>query len=589
MKRLLFCLFIGYVLVCLCLPLASAQQQVVWCTPKEVRWGDTLTIYYNTRATKATLSVRDEVYANFYFTMTDGSFKESSIKLSLRDTVFIGKYVVEDSLSDGRFAIHTPEKSTRIGDDFIALRRDGIPARGAMVSRIWQKKMDAFTKELALYPDNFTAYTTKWEYMQYGEKIEESKLKAEVKADIVKLESVKTPNPEWYGALAEAYKTVGKTVEYITMLKHLGNEFPLSSQTIIRLLGYSARSSKPDSNVYAVRTIIRSIAEHFPASLFAREMVKHSFADTTLKITTTKNIFDAWIAQEPNNLEAYMEFLRLAKRTKPAPDNTALFAQCALNLMMKPDVRVRYQMNNTYSIGDLYSLVSEGFIAAGHTGQALVVLKAAHSFEFDTETQSELFAKEGSLLRQSGQPLLAQEAFVKSYTLGSKTAKDSALAVYKQIYGTDSGFAASLKQKPEVTNQKTAPTFTKKGLDGKTYDITKLKGKVVVLNFWFIGCTPCRQEIPSLNTLVKEFAKKDVVFLALALDEEKDLKEFLKKSPFAYTVIPKASEVREKYGVDVFPTHIIIDRNGMNIGQLVGGSETRHEDLRPLIERALGQ
>ncbi len=194
------------------------------------------------------------------------------------------------------------------------------------------------------------------------------------------------------------------------------------------------------------------------------------------------------------------------------------------------------------------------------------------------------------MLRQSGQPLLAQEAFVKSYALGSKAAKDSALAVYKRIHGTDSGFVAFLKQKSDsITGAKKKPAipFTAKGLDGKTYDLAALKGKVVVLNFWFIECPPCRVEIPGLNTLVKEFSNKDVVFLALALDDEKDLKEFLKKSPFTYTIVPKAREVSQKYGVEGYPTHIVIDRNGMNVGRLMGGSEKRHEDLRPLIERAL--
>lgn len=588
MKRLLFCLFASYVLVCLCLPSAVAQEKVAWCSPKEVRWGDTLTIYYNTKATKATLSVRDDVYANFYCTMTDGSFKESSIKLSLRDTVFIGKYVVEDSLSDGRIAIHTPEKGMRIGDDFIALRKDGIPARGATVSKIWSDST-AFLKEMALYPDNFPAYSAKWEYLQYAKKFDESKLKQVILSDLTALTRNNPANPERYGALASAYKQLGKMPEYYEILRRLGKEFPLSPYTEQQLLRFSMQQYN-DSTKWEIRALIRSIATRFSASHLARAMVERNFADTTLTLATTKNILDAWIAKEPNNPEAYLAYLQLAKRTKHTSDSTILFAQHLLELMIKSEVRVRYQMNNSYTMGEYYNQISEALIAAGRTGQALAVLKAAQTFEFDADTQNNFSLKEGSLLLQSGQRTLAQETFVKSYAIGSKTAKDSALMVYKQIRGTDSGFAAFLKQKSDsiaALNRKPAPTFIAKGLDGKTYDIAKLKGKAIVLNFWFIGCPPCRQEIPSLNTLAKEFAKKDVVFLALALDDEKDLKEFLKKTPFTYTIVPKASEVSQKYGVEAFPTHIVIDRNGMNIGQLVGGSETRHEDLRPLIERAL--
>lgn len=588
MKRLLFCLFASYVLVCWCLPSASAQEKVVWCSPKEVRWGDTLTVYYNTKATKATLSVRDEVYANFYCTMTDGSFKETSIKLALRDAMFIGKYVVEDSLSVGQISIHTPEIWARVGDSFIALRKDGIAARGATVSKIWRDSA-AFSKEMVLYPDNFSAYPVKWEYLQYGKKFDEAKLKQVVINDLTVLTRNNTANPGRYNALASAYKRLEKMPEYYEMLRRLGKEFPLSPYTEQQLTRFSLQQYN-DSTKWEIRGLIRSIATRFPTSSLAKAMVERSFVDTTLTLANTKNILDAWILQEPNNPETYLAYLRLAKRTKYASDSIVFYAQHLLELMIKSEVRVRYQMNNNYSIGALYGQVSDALIGAGRIGQALVVLKAAHTFEFDADTQSELVIKEGSLLLQSGQPSLAQEAFVKSYILGSKTAKDSALAVYKRLRGTDSGFAAFLKQKSDsiaALNRKPAPAFIAKGLDGKNYDLAALKGKAVVLNFWFIGCAPCRQEIPSLNTLVKEFAKKDVVFLALALDDEKDLKEFLKKSPFTYTIVPKASEVSQKYGVEAFPTHIVIDRNGMNIGQLVGGSETRHEDLRPLIQRAL--
>ncbi|MFY8000804.1 MAG: redoxin domain-containing protein [Candidatus Kapaibacteriota bacterium] len=562
---------------------------MAWCSPKEVRWGDTLTIYYNTRATKATLSVRDEVYANIYWTTTDGAHKEKCIKMTLTDRIFIGKYVVEDSLSEGHIFIHTPEKSLREGDDFIALRKDGAPARGATASKIWSDST-AFSKEMALYPDNFPAYSVKWEYLHYVKKLDESTLKQVVTNDLTELTRNTTASPEQYSALASAYKRLEKKAEYHEMLRRLGKEFPLSPHTEWQLLRYSMEFGKNDSLKWEIRALIRSIATRFPTSSFARKMVQRNFADTTLILTTTKNILDAWIAKEPNNPEAYLAYLQIAKRTTYASDSTAFFAQHLLELMMKGEIRVQYQLSNSYGMGEYYNQISDALIAAGRTGQALVVLKAAHNLDFDADTKSYLIVKEGSLLLQSGQVSLAQEAFVKSHALGSKAAKDSALALYKQIHGSDMGFTAFLKQKSDsilALNKKPAPTFTVKGLDGKTYNIAKLKGKAVVLNFWFIGCPPCREEIPSLNMLVKEFAKKDVVFLALALDDEKDLKAFLKKSPFAYTIVPKASEVSQKYGVEAYPTHIVIDRKGMNIGQLVGGSDTRHDDLRPLIERAL--
>ncbi len=110
-----------------------------------------------------------------------------------------------------------------------------------------------------------------------------------------------------------------------------------------------------------------------------------------------------------------------------------------------------------------------------------------------------------------------------------------------------------------------------------------------MLHFWFIGCAPCRAEIPGLNKLVSEFKDKEVVFIAFALDEEKALQTFLKETEFRYHIVPNSQEVVKQFEVSVFPTHIIIDKEGRIYARLTGGSEDRHDDLRPLIQRALSE
>lgn len=109
----------------------------------------------------------------------------------------------------------------------------------------------------------------------------------------------------------------------------------------------------------------------------------------------------------------------------------------------------------------------------------------------------------------------------------------------------------------------TAPGFDVQSLGGRDLQLSNLKGKVVVLNFWFIACPPCRVEIPKLNQLVEEYRATDVVFIAFAPDSEDDLREFLKTNPFKYHIIPNATPVAESYGVTGAPTHILIDREGV--------------------------
>lgn len=103
-----------------------------------------------------------------------------------------------------------------------------------------------------------------------------------------------------------------------------------------------------------------------------------------------------------------------------------------------------------------------------------------------------------------------------------------------------------------------------KDLAGVKYDFKKDTGKVVVFNFWFINCPPCKQEIPELNELVGKYKEnKEVIFIAIALDDAYALKDFLKYSPFNYNVIPDGRFYSEKYGVKSYPTHVIVGKDGL--------------------------
>ena len=108
-----------------------------------------------------------------------------------------------------------------------------------------------------------------------------------------------------------------------------------------------------------------------------------------------------------------------------------------------------------------------------------------------------------------------------------------------------------------------APAFDVQSLGGANLRLADLKGKVVVLNFWFIACPPCRVEIPKLNQLVEEYRGAEVVFIAFAPDSEDDLREFQKTTTFEYHIIPNSTPVAESYGVTGAPTHILIDREGV--------------------------
>ncbi len=133
-----------------------------------------------------------------------------------------------------------------------------------------------------------------------------------------------------------------------------------------------------------------------------------------------------------------------------------------------------------------------------------------------------------------------------------------------------------------------APDFTVATLDGKTYTLKKLRGKVVVLNFWATWCGPCRREIPELNKLVKKYGNS-VIFLAFTDEDSARVRKFLKNQPFNYHIAIESSNVRKLYHVNAFPTHFIISPGGYIIFKQVGYIPGTAERLAYQIDKLLSK
>ncbi|MCG2616662.1 TlpA family protein disulfide reductase [Terrimonas sp. NA20] len=138
-----------------------------------------------------------------------------------------------------------------------------------------------------------------------------------------------------------------------------------------------------------------------------------------------------------------------------------------------------------------------------------------------------------------------------------------------------------------ITGRKPA-SFVAKDLEGNKYKLKDLIGKVVILNFWFVNCGPCRTEIPELNKLVEEYKdSSNVVFLAVALDEEKEVKRFVEKIPFNYQMITNGRYITAEYGITVYPTHAVIDKEGKVLFHTSGLSRSTIPWLRKMIGQAV--
>jgi thiol-disulfide isomerase/thioredoxin len=131
-----------------------------------------------------------------------------------------------------------------------------------------------------------------------------------------------------------------------------------------------------------------------------------------------------------------------------------------------------------------------------------------------------------------------------------------------------------LASQPQIS----AATFYSASLidtSGVKADLSKYRGKNVVLNFWATWCPPCREEMPELSQLHERYQNKNVVVLGVAIDELATVNAYLQTSPVSYPILLSENENMDlaiQLGNEqaVLPYTIIIDADGNVVDTFLG-------------------
>lgn len=132
------------------------------------------------------------------------------------------------------------------------------------------------------------------------------------------------------------------------------------------------------------------------------------------------------------------------------------------------------------------------------------------------------------------------------------------------------------------------PPLKLKDRSGREVSLTEFHGKVVFLNFWATWCAPCREEMPSLAALARSMDARDIVFVAVSVDEEWDVvNQFAAKTPLPFTVLlDPEHEVAASYGSVKFPESFVIGKDGELLYKIVGARDWSVTAARKLLEHA---
>jgi peroxiredoxin len=143
------------------------------------------------------------------------------------------------------------------------------------------------------------------------------------------------------------------------------------------------------------------------------------------------------------------------------------------------------------------------------------------------------------------------------------------------------------KQEAPAIEGKLAPDFTLKDLSGRPVQLSTLKGKVVLVNFWATWCPPCREEVPSMLKMNQAMQGKPFQWLAVSIDEggKGAVTDFMKKAGADMpALLDTDGAVSRRYGTTGVPETFVIDTKGVIMKKVVGGMDWSSPEVLAALE-----
>lgn len=117
-----------------------------------------------------------------------------------------------------------------------------------------------------------------------------------------------------------------------------------------------------------------------------------------------------------------------------------------------------------------------------------------------------------------------------------------------------------------------APDFTLTGYDGRVVTLSKLRGQVVIINFWASWCLPCREEAAYLEQTWRKYKDRGVVFVGVDyVDTEKEARAYIKEFDITYINGPDlGTRISQSFNIKGVPETYYVDKNGVLRGVNIG-------------------
>ncbi len=180
-----------------------------------------------------------------------------------------------------------------------------------------------------------------------------------------------------------------------------------------------------------------------------------------------------------------------------------------------------------------------------------------------------------------------QKLILNNYKLSSGVENKIQFGV-AQVPQNYKGKVADISKKVQLLpNHSQAPDWTLASLRGGDLRLTDLKGKLVLIDFFFKACHPCKLAMPGLQNLYEKYSSRGLEIVGIDpvdIENPEELTGFLQKMGVSYTVLlDKLRTTTDQYNVMGFPTLYLIDRSGKILFSNVGWTEEEEKALEEII------
>ena len=113
-------------------------------------------------------------------------------------------------------------------------------------------------------------------------------------------------------------------------------------------------------------------------------------------------------------------------------------------------------------------------------------------------------------------------------------------------------------------------------LKGKSLDLSSLKGKKVLINYWATWCAPCKKEMPDLLEAQEILLKENYVFLLVSDETNEQIQNFKNETNYNFTFLQSLQSL-SKSGIYALPTTFVYNENGKEVKKIIGAVKWNSE------------